>query len=105
MLPHLNIKKAQEAISDDNGYGSGAYSPMHGAPPLASDLTSHVDDKQCDEDEYSSTLESSSFLGHDSSPHFPTNISSYVPPGYIVLDHGKTSGYYSKYDGDSVSSV
>ena len=105
MLPHLNIKKAQEALSDNNGYGSGAYSPMHGPVPLASDLTNHVEDNPCDEDEYSSTMESSSFLGHDSSPHFPTNISSYVPPGYIVLDHGKTSGYYSQYDADSVSSV
>ena len=45
-----------------------------------------------DADEYSDMLESSSFLGQARE----VKIGSYVPPGYIVLDHSnKNSDYHN----------
>jgi len=110
---HLIRNKVQDSSPEDAGYGSGVYSPMNvpiSTPDYNKSETAGlrdplIEDSQWEVDEYCSMQESSSFLSQDRSPDIPTATSSYIPPGYIVLDQDNRSGYYSKYDPNSVSSV
>ena len=112
-----------EAITvDDPGYSSSEYSPMHGlsltqeqeeqedemvveeeqeeeemgATPLLSN--SHQDYYQADDQSnFATPEEGSSFL----------QVSSYVPPGYMVLDQSRNrnNSDYDRYQKFSVSSL
>ena len=111
--PHLSIKKTQETTSDEAEYSSNAYSPMHGPmthyPAPESDTAGLsdplIEDRQWDTEEYSSTQDSYSFLGQDSSPYMPAHVGSYVPPGYIALGQYSSGRDCDRYRENSLSSV
>ena len=111
--PHLSVKKTQESNCDDTEYSSSAYSPMHG--PMTLNPTPErdtaglrdplIEDRQWDTEEYSSTQDSYSFLGQDSSPYMPAHVGSYVPPGYIALGQYSSGRDCHRYRENSLSSV
>eukprot|EP00092_Neocalanus_flemingeri_P012194 GFUD01013149.1.p1 GENE.GFUD01013149.1~~GFUD01013149.1.p1 ORF type:complete len:740 (+),score=179.76 GFUD01013149.1:57-2222(+) len=95
--PDVIITTGREKSPDDVGHNIGAYSPMHGTVQDTGAFLSREghgsEIKGMGEDEdYSDMQESSSFLSQDRE----ACIGSYVPPGYIVLDHSnKSSDYYN----------
>jgi hypothetical protein len=100
--PEETVKKVaglkprpKQLSPEDQGYGSGAYSPMGGlgagdggpgpGEPL---MMGHEKDEAMGDTGSTATFPGSS---QDSSPYILANVGSYVPEGYIVLDHSPYS--------------
>ena len=109
-MPHLKAaNKAKELNPEDQGYGS-AYSPMNGKEenislgvrePLMMESFCQEEELKGDDGTSSVTFPGST----ESSPYILAHVGSYVPAGYIMLDHSPMSinecSPYSK----SVSSI
>ena len=99
-------------VVDDPGYSSSEYSPMHGLS-----LTQERDQVREEEEEPSAVpLLSSSqpgyqdyYIGEDREDERGSflQVSSYVPPGYMVLDqsNGQANTDYERFHKFSVSSL
>lgn len=103
----------KEMVVDDPGYSSSEYSPMHGLS-----LTQERDQATEEEEEEPSAvpLLSSSqpgyqdyYMGEDREDERGSflQVSSYVPPGYMVLDqsNGQANTDYERFHKFSVSSL
>ena len=110
-MPHLKAgnNKSKELNPEDQGYGS-AYSPMNGKEenislgvrePLMMESFCQEEELKGDDGTSSVTFPGST----ESSPYILAHVGSYVPAGYIMLDHSPMSinecSPYSK----SVSSI
>ena len=90
-MPHLKANKAKELNPEDQGYGS-AYSPMNGKEedislgvrePLMMESFCQEEELKGDDGTSSVTFPGSA----ESSPYILAHVGSYVPAGYIMLDH------------------
>ena len=108
-MPHLKAaNKAKELNPEDQGYGS-AYSPMNGKEEnISLGVREPLMESFCQEEDLKGEDGTSSvtFPGSaESSPYILAHVGSYVPAGYIMLDHSPMSindcSPYSK----SVSSI
>ena len=104
---------------DDPGYSSSEYSPMHGVS-----LTQQEEDQEVEEEEeegqepgatpllsnsqqdYYQADDQSSFATPEEGSSF-LQVSSYVPPGYMVLDQSRNrnNSDYDRFQKFSVSSL
>ena len=100
--PHQNIMKTSESKSDDGGYSSGTYSPMQGIshPLFDNNRTTEEKRKDCSLKE-----ESVDFMNNCSLGPSGSDKNSYIPAGYIVLDHSEKSTDYQTCDARSATSV
>jgi len=105
-MPHLKTKPSKELNPEDQGYGS-AYSPMNGKDEnLSLGVREPLMESFCQDEEQKMDDGTSSVTfpeSADSSPYILAHVGSYVPAGYIMLDHSPVneSSPYSK----SVSSI
>ena len=101
---------SKEVTGDDPGYSSSEYSPMHGIS-----VTQEQELVEEEEEPSSVPLLSSSQQGYqdyymenereDERESF-LQVSSYVPPGYMVLDQSRNgSSEYDRFHKFSVSSL
>jgi len=105
--PHLKAK-AKELSPEDQGYGSGAYSPMNGREDIGEMSVKEplMQETFCQENDQQGTDGTSTMTypgSTESSPYILAHVGSYVPTGYIMLDHSPLPDYspFSK----SVSSI